>query len=130
MNLRAPLLGALALAVVMTGFASDGVSAVEDPYADLRGILLDGLELEPRAVQVDGFPELPASGLAYRLVPMTESSVRALAEDPAGRPVEPGSWVQLNPKDAVSFDAGDGWFSASREPMEAVGYNAASEIWI
>ncbi|MBA2554869.1 MAG: hypothetical protein H0V10_14510 [Geodermatophilaceae bacterium] len=103
MNLRTPLLGALALAVVMTGFASDGVSAVEDPYADLRGILLDGLELEPRAVQVDGFPGLPASGLAYRLVPMTESSVRALAEDHAGRPVEPGLLGSAQPQGRGEF---------------------------
>lgn len=66
MNLRTPLLGALALAVVMTGFASDGVSAVKDPYADLRGILLDGLELEPRRCRSTGFrdcrpPALPTA---------------------------------------------------------------------
>ena len=86
MNLRTPLLGALALAVVMTGFASDGVSAVEDPYADLRGILLDPVELEPRVVQVDGFPDLPADGPAYTVVPMDESKLRTLAEgQPAGR---------------------------------------------
>jgi hypothetical protein len=88
-----------------------------DPYAPLRGLVLDQIDLAPVVVDVGAPFTLPPTAPAYALEPGTAEDLRALAERYAGGPVTEGLGPNFSP-DLISFDTGDGWFIA---PPDAVG---------
>jgi hypothetical protein len=106
--------------------AVDRVQA--DPYAQLRGLVLDQADLAPRAVSVgDPFP-VPPTAPAYGLEPGRTEDLRALAERHAGGPVTEGLGPNLSP-DLISFETGDGWFFAPPDLLNGATWNGGGWSW-
>lgn len=113
--------------LTLTAVAADSTTpddAPADPYADLRGLILERADLLPRDVMLDAPVSLPATAPAYRVEPPRTADLRALAERYAGGPVrqEPASWST----DLTGFWTGDGWFAHPSELLDADRYEPTS----
>ncbi len=107
----------LALVAAACGTTAPTEPRSADPYAPLRGLLLDQADLAPVVVDVGAPLPLPSTAPAYAVEPGSAEDLRALAERHAGGPVTEGLGPNFSP-DLISFDTGDGWFLA---PPDAVG---------